>query len=244
MKNLTKAKPQREPVDTTATIPMYERRWIDIEPSEPSLAAYEVSKKGISLLRHNQTAQREKDGVIEFYKIKFYLRNQFSQVQYWSDERWKACLAAGGGLKEDISIVLVDQRSGFKQKTKHIFLALWSKRQRSWRSWTSWLLCTTSSTIRAHFFGKASRRGILGWHWPCVYKVIDILSNTIECNYSSRNISSLLYSKSCEIEDWRSLVWEITHISSTTTEDLITTRSRLDQREWWIGFYSWTTANR
>ena len=30
-----KAKPQqREPVDTTATIPMHERRWIDIEPSE------------------------------------------------------------------------------------------------------------------------------------------------------------------------------------------------------------------
>ena len=30
-----KAKPQpREPVGTTATIPMHERRWIDIEPSE------------------------------------------------------------------------------------------------------------------------------------------------------------------------------------------------------------------
>ena len=54
-----KAKPQpRELVGTTATIPMHERRLIDIEPSEPSLAAYEVSKKVISLLRHNQTVQR------------------------------------------------------------------------------------------------------------------------------------------------------------------------------------------
>ena len=95
-----KAKPQqREPVDTTATIPMHERRWIDIEPSEQTLAAYDLSKKVISLLRHNQTVQREKDGAVEFYRIKFYLRNHSSQVQHWSDDRWKACLAAGGGSK-------------------------------------------------------------------------------------------------------------------------------------------------
>ena len=96
----SKAKPQqREPVGTTATIPTHERRWIDIEPSEPTLAAYDLSKKVISLLRHNQTLQREEDGAIEFYRIKFYLRNHHSQVQHWSDERWKACLAAGGGSK-------------------------------------------------------------------------------------------------------------------------------------------------
>ena len=95
-----KAKPQqRELVDTTTTIPMHERRWIDIEPSEQNLVAYDLSKKVISLLRHNQTVQREKDGAIEFYRIKFYLRNHSSQVQHWSDDRWKACLAAGGGSK-------------------------------------------------------------------------------------------------------------------------------------------------
>ena len=65
-----KAKPQqRELVGTTATIPMHERRWIDIEPSEQTLAAYDLSKKEISLLRHNQTLQREKDGAIVFYRI-------------------------------------------------------------------------------------------------------------------------------------------------------------------------------
>ena len=93
-----KAKPQqREPVDTTTTIPMHERRRIDTEPPEQTLAAHDLSKKVISLLRHNQTVQREKDGAIEFYRIKFYLRNHSSQVQHWSDDRWKACLAAGGG---------------------------------------------------------------------------------------------------------------------------------------------------
>ena len=95
-----KAKPQpRELVGTTATIPMHERRWIDIEPSEQNLASYDLSKKVISLLRHNQTVQREIDGAIEFYRIKFYLRSHSSQGQHWSDDRWKACLAAGGGSK-------------------------------------------------------------------------------------------------------------------------------------------------
>ena len=50
---------------------MHERKWIDINPSEQSLKSYEVSKRVISLLRHNQTVQREEDGAIEF------LQNQF-----------------------------------------------------------------------------------------------------------------------------------------------------------------------
>ena len=88
-----KAKPQqRELVGTTATIPMH-------EPGDSSLSAYDVSKKVISLLRHNQTVQREKDGAIEFYRIKVHLRSQSSQVQHWSDDRWKSCLASGGGSK-------------------------------------------------------------------------------------------------------------------------------------------------
>ena len=78
---------------------MNERKWIDIEPAESSLSAYEVSKKVINLLRHCHTIQREDDGAVQFGRIKFYLRNQFPQIHYWSDDRWKACLAAGGGAK-------------------------------------------------------------------------------------------------------------------------------------------------
>ena len=95
-----KAKPQRrEPVDLPSIIPMNERKWIDIEPGESSLSAYEISEKVINLLRHSQIAQREDDGAAQFWRIKNYLRNQFPQTQYWSDYRWKACLAAGGGAK-------------------------------------------------------------------------------------------------------------------------------------------------
>ena len=95
-----KAKPQpRVLVGTTATIPRNERRWIDIEPSKQDLPSYDLSKKVINLLRHNQTLQREEDGAIQFCKIKFHLRNHHSQIHNWSDDRWKACLAAGGGSK-------------------------------------------------------------------------------------------------------------------------------------------------
>ena len=52
----SKAQP-RVLVGTTATIPIHERRWIDIEPSEQNLASYDLSKKVMNLLRHNQTLQ-------------------------------------------------------------------------------------------------------------------------------------------------------------------------------------------
>ena len=98
----SKAKAKRQPrelVGTTATIPIHERRWIDIEPSKQNLASFDISKKVINLLRRNQTLQREEDGAIEFYRIKFYLRHHHSQIHNWSDDRWKDCLAAGGGSK-------------------------------------------------------------------------------------------------------------------------------------------------
>ena len=94
-----KAKPQpRESIGTT-TIPLSERVWIEIEPSKQNLESHNLSKKIINLLRHNQKLHREQDGAIQFYKIKFHLRDHHSQIQNWSDDRYKACLAAGGGSK-------------------------------------------------------------------------------------------------------------------------------------------------
>ena len=104
-----KAKPQqREYVDTPTIIPMHERKWIDIEPSEPTLAAYDLSKKVISLLRHNQQYSGKRMEQIQFWRIKFHLRNHSSQVQHWSDDRWKSCLASG-----DISIALIIREQSF-----------------------------------------------------------------------------------------------------------------------------------
>ena len=95
-----KAKPQRrEPVDLPSIIPMSERKLMGIEPRESSLSAHEVSKKVIHILRHCQTVQREDDGAVQFWRIKNSLQNHFPKVPYWSDNHWKACLAAGEGAK-------------------------------------------------------------------------------------------------------------------------------------------------
>ena len=76
---------------------MNARNWIDIEPGKHSLSAYEVSKKVIHLLRHSQQVQREVDGAVHLWRIKENLQSQFPQIPHWSDDRWKSCLAAGGG---------------------------------------------------------------------------------------------------------------------------------------------------
>ena len=78
---------------------MERRNWIDIEPGKHSLTEYEVSKKVIHLLRHSQKVHREEDGAVHFWRMKENLQNSFPQSIHWSDDRWKACLAAGGGAK-------------------------------------------------------------------------------------------------------------------------------------------------
>ena len=96
---------------------MNETNWIHIEPGNHSLSAYEVSKKVIHLLRHSQQVQREDDGAVHFWRIKEHLQSQFPQILHWSDDRWKACLAAGGGSKRryqyciDISGIIVYSRA-------------------------------------------------------------------------------------------------------------------------------------
>ena len=78
--------------------------------------AYEVSKKVIHLLRHSQKVQREDDGAVQFWRIKEHLQSQFAQILYWSDNRWKACLAAGGAKRRyqyctDVSGIIVYLRA-------------------------------------------------------------------------------------------------------------------------------------
>ena len=102
-----KAKPQPRESTGTTTIPLSERMWIDIVPSKKDLDSHNLSKKVINLLRHNQKLHREQNGAVQFYKTPFHLRDYSLPIQNWSDRRWLACLAAGGGPKEDIIIALI-----------------------------------------------------------------------------------------------------------------------------------------
>ena len=94
-----KAKPQPRESSGTTTIPFNERIWIDIVPSKQDFDSHNLSKRVINLLRHNQKVNREQDGAVQFYKIKFLIRDYSLSTQNWSDNRWLACLTAGGGPK-------------------------------------------------------------------------------------------------------------------------------------------------
>ena len=105
-----KAKPQRrEPANyLSSIILMNARNWIDIEPGKYSFSDYEVSKKLIHLLRHGQHVHREDDGAVQFLRIKENLQKYFLHSPLWSDSKWKACLAGGGGKQETyFSTVLI-----------------------------------------------------------------------------------------------------------------------------------------
>ena len=94
-----KAKPQPRESSGTMTISLSERVWIDIVPSRQDHESHKVSKRVINILRHNQSVDREPDGAVQFYKIKFLVKEHTLSTQHWSDSRWLACLAAGGGIK-------------------------------------------------------------------------------------------------------------------------------------------------
>ena len=104
-----KAKPQRrEPAGSSPRIvPIERRNRIDIEPRKYSLSEYEVSKKVIFLLRHSQQVHREEDGAVHFWRMKENLQNHPQSI-HWSDERWKSCLAAGGGVKRRFQYCIDD----------------------------------------------------------------------------------------------------------------------------------------
>ena len=92
----TKKKPQKR---ISRTIPIWKRTWADVQPGKNSFSDCAVSKKLINLLRHG-SLPRDNDGAIEFWRIKDYLRNEFENSRYLSDEMWKSRMAKGEGNKK------------------------------------------------------------------------------------------------------------------------------------------------
>ena len=86
---------------------------------------------------------------------------------------------------------------------------------------------------------ETSRRSFLGRHQSCYQERIAVLSDSIERRHSLRHSPSLLYSESCLIEDWRSLIRKSIHVTSPSAKDLIETR--MEKR---IGFGSCSTTRR
>ena len=112
-----KAKPQRrEPVDySPSIIPMNERKWIDTEPGNSSLSAYEISKNVIHLLRHSLEQYNEK--MTERFKC---WRIQESSSESISTNPLLVRMIVGKHAwqqeedqKEDISITLIIREQSF-----------------------------------------------------------------------------------------------------------------------------------
>ena len=61
---------------------------------------YKVSKKVMYLLRHSQHVYREEGGAVQIWRIKENLQQYYLYCPHWSDNKWKACLAGGGGNKK------------------------------------------------------------------------------------------------------------------------------------------------
>ena len=94
-----KAKPQRrESAESSSRIILVDRRhWIDIEPEKLSLCIrnFEESNSSSSSFSPSTSRRGWSGSLLE----KENLQNQFPQSIHWSDDRWKACSAAGGGAK-------------------------------------------------------------------------------------------------------------------------------------------------
>ena len=99
-----KAKPQRkEPADSSSRIiQMNRRNWIDIQNQGNILSlcvrSFEESNSSSSSFSASTTRRRRSSSILEDQKN--FHQNQFPQVLFISlDDRWKACLEAGGGAK-------------------------------------------------------------------------------------------------------------------------------------------------
>ena len=56
-----------------------------------------MSKKLIRLLRSGSPFQ-DNDGAVQFWRIQENFQQHFLHSPHWSDIKWNACLAAGGGV--------------------------------------------------------------------------------------------------------------------------------------------------
>ena len=107
-KPIAKARPRPKPTVTltSVSIPVLERKWIDIE-TQRSLdqKCFEVSKAITRLLGHDRSVARGSDGAIHYSDI-IDCRKKFDDGSRWLLEDWISTLAKGGGAKKKVSILL------------------------------------------------------------------------------------------------------------------------------------------
>ena len=104
-KPIAKARPRQKPTVTltSVSIPVLERKWIDIETQRSHHhKCYEVWKAMIRLPRHDQSVPRGSDGAIHYSDIIEECRKKkFDNASQWLLENCRSILAKGGGAKKN-----------------------------------------------------------------------------------------------------------------------------------------------
>ena len=93
-KLVAKARPQLKPAVTLSpiSIPLCERKWIDINPERFHQDCFTVSKATIRLLRHHPSIPGEDDGAVRFDEIMKEFKAKFDGVSQWSINDWMSFL--------------------------------------------------------------------------------------------------------------------------------------------------------
>ena len=101
-KLVAKAKPRLGHAVTLSptSIPLRERKWIDINPERFRQDCFTVSKAIVRLLRHDQSIPREDDGAVRFDDIMEEFKKKFDGALQWSINDWISFLAKGRGPKK------------------------------------------------------------------------------------------------------------------------------------------------
>ena len=89
---------------TPVSVPLHERKWMDVNPRDYDHKCHVVSKARTRLLRHDQTIPLETDGAVKFnvndIVEEFKKKKTFDGALQWSVEDWISILAGGGGQKK------------------------------------------------------------------------------------------------------------------------------------------------
>ena len=103
-KPIAKARPRQKPTETltSVSIPLLERKWIDIETQRShDYKWYEVSKAMTRLPRHDQSVPRGSDGAIQYSDIiKIAGRRSSTMLRNGYLKDWVSTMANGGGAKK------------------------------------------------------------------------------------------------------------------------------------------------
>ena len=104
VKPIAKARPRQKPTVTltSVSIPVVERKWIDIETQRShDHKCHEVSEAFTRLLRHDQSVPRGSDGAIRYSVIIEECRKKkFDDASQWLLEDCTSTLAKGGRAKK------------------------------------------------------------------------------------------------------------------------------------------------